>query len=161
MRLAKSVACSASISASRSVPAVGAEISPRRIPSAHSASDGPATIGPSQVTVSSVKIETSAAREFISSSGLSAARQIRPEPGMCGSTTSTCSGAVARCAACAGWVALAASRSSTPIARGPPPTRTRRVLAAAPLPAVLRASVLVSAVLLTAVPREFIRRNPF
>ena len=38
-------------------------------PATHSASDGPGTIGPSQVTDSSVKMVTSAVVEFIHSSG--------------------------------------------------------------------------------------------
>ncbi len=144
---------SAWISARRVVPAVGAAIVPRRIPSAHSASDGPATTGPSASTVSSVKIETSAAREFISSRGLSSARQIRPAPGMCGSTMSTWSGVSARRSAVPGTPAFAPSRSSTPIARGPPPTITRRI--GAPRRA---SSVLVG---VSALCREFMRAGPF
>src|SRR5699024_5020697 len=102
--------------------------------------------------------------------------------GMCGSTMSTCSGASARWAACSGPAAFAASRSSTPIARGPPPTRTSRVLApeappaAAPradaldddvlvtaglVAAALDADVLVAAGVVAAAPLEVIRRSPF
>jgi hypothetical protein len=126
---------------------------PRRIPSAHSASEGPATTGPSASTVSSVKIETSAAREFISSSGLSSARQMRPAPGMCGSITSTCRGAAARRSAVPGREAFAPSRSSTPIARGPPPTITRRVGTSR--------GATSAPVTVCALCREFIRADPF
>jgi hypothetical protein len=54
---------------------------PSRTCSAHSYSDGPGTIGPSQRTLSSVNIVTSAAMEFIHSSDDCSWRQMRPAPG--------------------------------------------------------------------------------
>ena len=79
---------------------------------------GPGAIGPSHTTDSSVYMVTSAAIEFIASSGDCACRQMRPAPGGYGSTRCT-----SRPSGCSSG-ALAARRSSRPVPRGPAPTIT-------------------------------------
>ena len=83
---------------------------------AHSASDGPGSIGPAHRTDSSVNIVTSSAIEFIHNRGCWSGRQTRPSPRRCGSIRWM------RSAAPSSSSALATRRSTSEAAVGPAPT---------------------------------------
>ncbi len=110
---ARSSAASAGPRSSGSSPSSA----PSRRSRAQSQNDGPGRIGPSQTTVSSVNIVTSAAIEFIASSADCSWRQIRPAPAGYGSIRWTSSSEPGRSSG-----RLAARRSRIPAPRGPAPT---------------------------------------
>jgi hypothetical protein len=97
----------------------GAAVSSGSERCAHSRNVGPVTTGPRIRHEESVNIVMSSAWEFAHSSGDCRERQIRPAPGVCGSTTCTVTGTSPSSSG-----ALATRRSSRPLPRGPPPTTT-------------------------------------
>lgn len=130
-RLGKSRPRRVSISARirGSAAASAQSVRPSRTSAAQASSAGPGRTGPSWRTVSSVNIVTSSAMEFIHSGADWSRRQVRPLPGGWGSMRWRSSGRFPYRAG-----ALAASRSTRPVARGPAPTTasTGRALTGCP-----------------------------